>query len=85
MHQIILIRNRLHSFGDHRPVGRDRIRSRPKILKTGRDPEKNSGRDPQSIAIQKKIPVATRDRSRPRKFFGSRPRNFSENLLGHTA
>jgi hypothetical protein len=34
------------SVGDHRPVGRDRIRSRPKNLKTSRDPEKNSGRDP---------------------------------------
>jgi hypothetical protein len=34
------------SVGDHRPVGRDRIRSRPKNLKTGRDPEKNSGHDP---------------------------------------
>jgi hypothetical protein len=34
------------SVGDHRPVGRDRIRSRPKNLKTGRDPKKNTGRDP---------------------------------------
>jgi hypothetical protein len=37
------------------------------------------------IPVQKKMLVATRDRSLPRKFFGSRPRNFSENLPGHTA
>ena len=48
-----------YSVGDHRPVGRDRIRSQPKNLKTGRDPEK--------------IPVATRNRSRSRKIFRSRP------------
>ena len=37
---------RVYSDWDHRPVGRDRIRSRPKNLKTGRDPEKNTGRNP---------------------------------------
>jgi hypothetical protein len=55
------------SVGDHRPVDHDRIRSRPKNLKTGRDPEKNNGRDPLS--------VATRDRSRP--VIGRDPENFS--------
>jgi ankyrin repeat protein len=39
--------------GDHRPVGRDRIRSRPKNSKIGRDPKKKSGRDRQRVATQK--------------------------------
>jgi hypothetical protein len=46
-------------LGDHRPIGRDRIRSRPKNLKP--------------VATQKKIPVTTRNRSRSRKIFRSRP------------
>jgi hypothetical protein len=56
---------RTNSDWDHRPVGRDRIRSRPKNLKNGRDPDKKFGRDRVRVAIQIKNPVATDHGSRP--------------------
>jgi hypothetical protein len=59
--------------GDHRPVGRDRIRSRPKNSKIGRDPKKKSGHDRPRVATQNKNPVATDHGSRPRKNIRSRP------------
>jgi hypothetical protein len=75
---------KLHTFsvGDHRPVGRDRIRSRPKNSKIGRDPKiqksvatqtKKTGHDRPRVATQNKNPVATDHGSRPRKNIRSRP------------
>jgi hypothetical protein len=38
------------SVGNHQAVGRDRVGSRPKNLKTVRDPQKNPGRDPEKYS-----------------------------------
>jgi hypothetical protein len=73
------------SVGDHRPVGRDRIRSRPKNLKTGRDPENFSGRD--LVIFQKIYQDIQLDESNLkfsiglRPTFGSRPKKFQPGRL----
>jgi hypothetical protein len=65
------------SVGDHRPVGRDRIRSRPKNLKTCRDQE-NFQKICQDIQLDKSI-LKFSIGSRPK--FGSRLKKFQPGRL----
>ena len=64
---------------DHQPVGRDRIRSRPKNLKTGRDPENFSARDLE--IFQKIYQDIQLDESNLKFSIGSRPKKCQPGRL----